>query len=548
MPGKKDTITRRKMKRQKRLLNDSLQSSHLKYNAEYPNEAMSYSLFCRLRPFWVRLPEDRDRETCLCKQHENMGFIVEVLHRKKVLETKDVEVLAESVTCGQSMSKDCAYGTCPTCRSTEVSMSPTFDPHEVVKYFEWQQVTEEKKSGEDVIKIKRTVKVAMQTTLIELVDKMQTAMVRFKRHIFNIRHQFKMQRAVKEKVSISEENVILHIDFAENYSCKYGREVQSVHFGGGHQQVTLHTGVLFTNGVTESFCTVSPNTTHNPITIWQFLDPVFLHIKAKYPTVKKIHFFSDGPTTQYRQKGHFYLLSTEIFKHFESATWHFSEAGHGKGAPDGVGGALKRNADNMVAQGHDITDARSFVDALKDSSVKLFYVDNTEYHPQIPANLKSVPGTMSIHQILTERAGEVWYRDVSCSCLERCNCVPLAVHNFLDNESAPGPVSTNSNDNSRSSSKLQPIDLSQDLVGTWCVVEYDQKAYPGVVLAVEDRELQVKCMHSVGRNRYFLPLIDDVCWYPVERVITQIQEPVRVTQRHKKIDDEMYDEICALMP
>lgn len=51
--------------------------------------------------------------------------------------------------------------------------------------------------------------------------------------------------------------------------------------------------------------------------------------------------------TQYRQKGNFYLLSTEPYKfEFENVNWNYFEAGHGKGAPDGVGGALKRIADS----------------------------------------------------------------------------------------------------------------------------------------------------------------------------------------------------------
>lgn len=34
---------------------------------------------------------------------------------------------------------------------------------------------------------------------------------------------------------------------------------------------------------------------------------------------------------------------------FKGITWNFFEASHGKGAPDGVGGALKKLADRIVA-------------------------------------------------------------------------------------------------------------------------------------------------------------------------------------------------------
>ncbi|KAL4705708.1 hypothetical protein ACJJTC_019771 [Scirpophaga incertulas] len=47
-------------------------------------------------------------------------------------------------------------------------------------------------------------------------------------------------------------------------------------------------------------------------------------------------------------------------------TWYFFEAGHGKGPADGIGGYLKRSADDMVARGPDISNADNFYECLKD--------------------------------------------------------------------------------------------------------------------------------------------------------------------------------------
>lgn len=65
--GKRDTITRKKLKMQKRLLSDSLKNLHKKFKAEKPNIKISYSEFCKRKPFWVVHPSVKDRETCLCK-------------------------------------------------------------------------------------------------------------------------------------------------------------------------------------------------------------------------------------------------------------------------------------------------------------------------------------------------------------------------------------------------------------------------------------------------------------------------------------------------
>lgn len=66
--------------------------------------------------------------------------------------------------------------------------------------------------------------------------------------------------------------------------------------------------------------------------------------------------------TQYRQKKNFYLFNNQLYYFgFKRATWSFFEAGHGKGAADGVGAALKRKADNLVAYVKDVLDANKIL-------------------------------------------------------------------------------------------------------------------------------------------------------------------------------------------
>ena len=108
---------------------------------------------------------------------------------------------------------------------------------------------------------------------------------------------------------MSAEECIIHINFAESYLCKYSTEIQSVHFGERHRQVTLHTGVLYIGGKSDvkTFCTISDSTDHSRAGIWPYLQPVFADLKAEHPSVSPVHFFSDSPSTQYRQTKTFYL-------------------------------------------------------------------------------------------------------------------------------------------------------------------------------------------------------------------------------------------------
>ena len=136
-------------------------------------------------------------------------------------------------------------------------------------------------------------------------------MKKFKKHFFNTNHQYLQYRYLKG--SLCDDECMIHIDFSENFTRKYFKEIQNVHFGSSHCQATLHTGVIYVRTETDfkptSFCTISNSKQHDPCGIWTYLDPVLKVIKQNYPHVTKVHFFSDGPTTQYRQKLNVYFFA-----------------------------------------------------------------------------------------------------------------------------------------------------------------------------------------------------------------------------------------------
>ena len=80
-------------------------------------------------------------------------------------------------------------------------------------------------------------------------------------------------------------------------------------------------------------------------------------------------------------------------------------------------------------------------------------------------------------------------------------------------------------------------------VWKFCVVTYDNKPYPGIVQDIDDAEVEVNVMHSVGPNRFFWPLIQDVLWYHQENFVTLIPEPVKVGSRHLQIEPSIWEEI-----
>lgn len=151
---------------------------------------------------------------------------------------------------------------------------------------------------------KRTVKSIKKDTVAELIKIFEESLKLFKIHSFNMWHQTKSYKTCLENLDDNE--MAVHCDFSENFECKMAQEVQAMHFGASKVQVTLHTGVIFYKGGQKSFCTVSPSNIHQPHAIWAHLKLIIELGKSLVPNLKKIFFFSDGPSSQYRQKNNFF--------------------------------------------------------------------------------------------------------------------------------------------------------------------------------------------------------------------------------------------------
>lgn len=78
-----------------------------------------------------------------------------------------------------------------------------------------------------------------------------------------------------------------------------------------------------------------------------------------------MHFWSDGPSKQYKSKKNSFLLSeVPLTLGFNRATWNYFPTSHGKGAPDGIRGTVKRTADRLVLHGNDITNGKELFEKI----------------------------------------------------------------------------------------------------------------------------------------------------------------------------------------
>ncbi|KYM96833.1 hypothetical protein ALC62_12496 [Cyphomyrmex costatus] len=70
----------------------------------------------------------------------------------------------------------------------------------------------------------------------------------------------------------------------------------------------------------------------------------FLKKKFGVKNVKKLFYFSDGAGSQYKNRFNFLNLLYHEKDFKIKAEWHFFATAHGKGACDGIGGCVKKNA------------------------------------------------------------------------------------------------------------------------------------------------------------------------------------------------------------
>lgn len=422
-PGKRDTITRGGIKKQKRLLNKTLKSLHKDFIAVH-NFPVSYALFCKLRPFWIVHPTINSRDTCLCTLCENIQLIVQKLFLLEMIEDNSAEKLYKRICCVPE-KENCLERTCPNCSNKNIVFK-YFSPEDKITYQRWIQKTETVMVSGKPKECKKTLKTKLFGSKQELVDLLTKTFFTYMQHICNRNHQYRYLDELKK--NLPQNQIIIHMDFSENYLCKYNREIQSMHFGGSKEQVVLHTVVTYHNNgervLQRSFCTLSESPRKDPFAIVAHLKPIINDASSLIPHLTKVHFVSDGPSTQYRNFKMFYLFGLEfpkILPNVLSLSWNYSERGHGKGAPDGVGGCLKRVADMHVAQGGDLPNVKSLCDALNErvKNIKVIHISSKEITEIImPEKMNRFKGTLRTHQITWQRGQNVLYfRRLSCfSC------------------------------------------------------------------------------------------------------------------------------------
>lgn len=357
----------------------------------------------------------------MCIKHENFEFIVEALHKNSIIPTKKLSDICKSL-CSDVENKSRMLRTCSECLSKKAFEVNPDDLSKAVTYYQWTRISEKKQIKNEEKTVNFLTKQQREGTINDLITEYYKQLNIFLLHEFNKIHQYKIITSIRD--NLNENENFCRIDFSENVVCKYFKEVHGMHFGASKVQLSLHTGVKYSRDQdlkTQSFATVSKELEHGAPAIWAHMEPILSKIN---PEIHTLHIASDGPTAQYRNKHNFYLLTKllpTMCPYIKSCTWNFTEAGHGKGPMDGVGGVLKRTADNKVAHGTDINSIEEFITVLEKScpNINLTEVPTDRIEklkPLCDKNKIQIPKVMQMHQAVWNKTTPnlIYIRSVSC--------------------------------------------------------------------------------------------------------------------------------------
>lgn len=326
LPGKRDTKTTGKKVKQKHVLNDYMMNLYGIFKLERPDIKISKTCFFKLRHPHVMLAHIASRRTCLCTRHQNLALKIKSLQNAGLKCSKNPDVLIKE------------YKTNADLVDAMNALDVT-----VVKYLKWKRVDDGQKM--------QYKKEEEHLSKAEFVKHIDSEVEEFREHVNRIHVQYQEMRKLRE--TLSGEEIVIWMDFAENYGCTSVEKVQSAYWNA--TAITLHSMVVYSQSGTgtkaQSYVAVSDVMSQNATTVYTILRKCIPTLQNENRNLKTVHYSNGSPTSQYRNKTIFQFNANHEAQFGISRRWSYLESGHGKDPCDGLGASVKRAAYNAVKQG-----------------------------------------------------------------------------------------------------------------------------------------------------------------------------------------------------
>ena len=114
--------------------------------------------------------------------------------------------------------------------------------------------------------------------------------------------------STSEALESDSNRCLLQMDFAENFTCTWQDGIQSAHWK--QMQVTVYTVMVYHRGHNLSYAIVSDYCEHEKSAMTAFTSQITDVIKSEMPSVGVVDVWTDGPSSQYKNK----YISALLFK------------------------------------------------------------------------------------------------------------------------------------------------------------------------------------------------------------------------------------------
>lgn len=414
-PGKKDKVSLKQPngKReniQKQLLLYNLVDLHKMFGKKYPEFAIGLTSFKSLRPKQCVFSTDSAaHNVCVCVYHQNVKFCVEALHEMTPFKEYETSTALLHELMKRAMCDDpteaCKLQTCEDCDSTRMIdyIATNLDAVDTIEVKHKMWITSPRYNLIEV-------SVEVDTFLEYLKTQIENFIV----HDFKVCQQQEFVESTKNEL-VPNKEVLIHCDFAENYTCIEQDAPQGAYFNA--PQVTVHTACIYYRTdvgdlkVINSII-VSPIVKHDSSMVRAVQDKLVQLVKNLLPDLKLIKYLSDGCAGQYKNKVNLKNVCLHEKDYSVKAQWHFFPTSHGKGPVDGIGATIKRTATTasirQTANIYSAEEMYSWAQGLKSSTtswqnfefeiITKKDLDTAEKHiDKITPSLVPIKGTMSYH-------------------------------------------------------------------------------------------------------------------------------------------------------
>lgn len=414
-PGKADCMVVRengqKVTKQKKYLLCTVMEAYQAFKQLHPNTEIGKSKFAELRPSHILCIGETPHNVCVCAVHENVTLLLKA-HSSL---PNDCMELLNIATC-KNRSVACSKNTCDKCKNNFlfnqfVKTIPEDQLQEPLKWYQWK-----KDSGS-----KECVKFLNEGTLSDIIDELKNQLEKFILHCY----EKSTQSAYFKQLRQDPTKCVLQVDFSENFTFVTQNEIQSAYWT--HKQCSLYTAVAWLpkkeymeEKEIMNYVIASDYMLHDKYAIHTFNEILFQKLKKECPTLEEIDIFSDGPSSQFKQK---YTLCNITFSSLK-VNWHFFATSHGKGAVDGVGGTVKRIVYRGIMSEKwtpSPNDAKSFAECANSTcnGIEVIYCSKEDIKRNIAAfeervlYIKSIPHLRRIHCVRVRQNYVISYASVS---------------------------------------------------------------------------------------------------------------------------------------